>query len=277
MYASKPRTCSGSLLVLLLGLGWAMTAGAAETIRLNGTGAGISLVQKLVEVYNRQQDVYRVEIHLPVTGSSGGIRAVMHGGLDISISARGLKDKEKAAGLSESPLARTPLVIAVPAGNQQVSDMTLDKLVDIYSGKAVRWPDGSRLRLVVRPHGDTDNTLLRALSAEMDRAVDQALSRPGMSVAMTDHDSADMIHSIEGAIGTTLLALVVAEQRPLKVLSLQGVQPGIASMRDGSYPLFKTFRVILPQNPGASTRSFVTFLHSEQGHAIIEANGAEAL
>ena len=74
------------------------------------------------------------------TGSGSGIKAVQEGRCDIGLSSRSLKDDEKASGLTETVMAYDGIAIIVHPDNP-VSDLTLQQIADIYTGKITNWKD----------------------------------------------------------------------------------------------------------------------------------------
>jgi len=53
------------------------------------------------------------------------------------------------------------------------------------------WPDGTRIRVVLRPVGDSDSDMVRSLSPEVKQAKTEVEKRPGMLFAVTDQESAE--------------------------------------------------------------------------------------
>ena len=68
-------------------------------------------------------------------------------------------------------------------------------------GKSNSYPDGTPIRVIMRPEVEIDLHLVRGLSPEMDQAVQKAQSREGMIVAVNDQDNGDILERISGAIG----------------------------------------------------------------------------
>jgi phosphate transport system substrate-binding protein len=192
----------------------------------------------------------------------------LHGAIDVGVSGEPPTEAEAKQGALAIEYAKTPFVFATSNQNA-VSGLTVKELVEIYSGKTTAWPDGQRLRLVLRPEGDSDNRVLRAISPVMDEAVKKALSRAGMKIAVTDQDSADAIHTIPGALGTSTLALIISENRPLKALSIDGVLPSPRTIADGSYPYFKPMYIVTRPNPSELTKLFIAFVRSDAGRRIL--------
>jgi len=246
----------------------------AETIRISGTGGAIGTMRILGEAFRKTHPGIRVDI-LPGMGSSGSVKAVLAGRLDIGLSARTLSGEERAQGVVETRYARTPFVFGVN-GTLKMTGLTLGGLAEIYAGKR-DWENGKRIRLVLRPPEDSDIPVLKSMSPAMSAAIDIALRRKGMIVATTGHDAVDAIESVPGAFGGTTLSLVLSEKRALRILSLDGITPSVRTMAGRSYPYSKTFFMVTKNNPRASVRRFIDFVRSPAGAAILAKNGQGAV
>jgi phosphate transport system substrate-binding protein len=243
----------------------------AEDIRIGGTGAALGTMQLLAEAYAKSHPNSKIVV-LPSLGSGGGVKAVLSGVLQIGLSARPLTEDEVKAGAVGVEYGRTPLVFATSA-TTKIGDLTTQNLVDIYSGKAEQWPDGTKIRLVLRPIGDSDSELIKNLSPTMRDATHAAEQRRGMSFAITDQDAATNIEKTPGALGPSTLALILSENRQLKALTLNGIAPSAKSIADGTYPLFKQLLLVTGPKTLPAARDFVTFVRSAAGREILLQTG----
>jgi phosphate transport system substrate-binding protein len=243
----------------------------AEPIRVGGTGGASRTITLLAEAYERQTPGVQIVV-LPSIGSRGAKKGLITGAVDVGFAAEPLSPAEAEQGLAAFAYARTALVFATADPSTQA--MTTQALIDAYAGKLTRWPDGRRLRLILRPAGDSDNAVLRNISPLFREAVDTALMRDGMLVAGTDQEAADAIASVPGALGTTTLALIVAEKRPLTALALDGVVPSMKTIAGGTYPHTKTIYVVVRhQEARPAVAGFVRFLQTPDARAIVAGTG----
>ncbi|MGB5195666.1 MAG: substrate-binding domain-containing protein [Candidatus Deferrimicrobium sp.] len=247
---------------------------AAETIRISGTGGAMETMRILGEAFRKNNPGIRVEM-VTGMGSSGSIKAVLAGRLDIGLSGRTLNDEEREQGAVETRYAKTPFVFAVN-GTLKITGMTLEGVSGIYAGNR-DWEGGKRIRLVLRSPKDSDVPVLKGMSPAMSAAVDVALRRKGMIIATTDDDAVDIIESVPGAFGGTTLSLVLSEKRALRVLALDGVVPSVRAMADRSYPYSKTFFMVTRKNPSAAVLRFIAFVRSPAGSAILSKYGQAAV
>lgn len=258
-------------LMVVCGCLAAAPAASAETLRIGGTGGAMGAVRLLAEEFKKSHPHIETTI-LPHLGTSGGIKALIAGELDISISSRPLKESERGQGLTEREYARTPFVFAV-SKRSAVSGVTRKQIVDIYSGAMATWPDGVPVRVVLRPAADTDTAVLKAMSAEMKSAVESALSREGMIMATRDQECADALEKIAGSIGPSTVALLLSERRQLKALPLDGVAPTSENAAQGRYPYFKHRFVITKGTPSPAAQAFIAFIASAKGRRILTETG----
>lgn len=257
-------------MTLLVGvLVWAFIGGAAraETIKIGGTGAAIGTMQVLTEAFKKLHPNANVVI-VPGLGSGGGRRALLAGALDIAVTGKAGEGVEKLEGTVAVLYGRIPVVFATSKKNS-ASALTTEQIVAIWNGKTTAWPNGQRLRLILRPATDSDTEVLKSISPAMEQAVKNALAREGMQIAVTDGDSADAIETVQGALGTSTLALIISEKRSLKALSLNGVMPSPKTIADGSYPYFKSMYAITGHKPSELTQQFVSFVLSGPGRNIL--------
>ena len=258
------------ILSCLAGAAWAGPVGA-ETIRVGGTGGPLEAMRLAGEAFQKTNPQTNVAI-VPGLGSRGGIKALQAGAVDVAVSATPVPAAEP--GLMSVELGRTPIIFATASPRPGAGVTTAD-LVEIYSGRRTTWPDGSRLRVILRPNGDSDTAFLRALSPAMDHAIDDGFKLPGVKIAATDQDAADAIGSIPGAFGVSTLLQVRAEARPLTPLPVSGVAPGLAALANGSYPYAKTLYLVTRAPSSGAVQQYLGFLASPAGRELLTGLGLQ--
>ncbi|WP_426173557.1 substrate-binding domain-containing protein [Massilia sp. TWR1-2-2] len=243
----------------------------AETIKVGGTGAALGTLHRLGDAFERLHPEHRI-VEVPSLGSSGGLKALAVGAIALAVSGRELTAQETQAGLQSVRYGSTPFAFAAHPGTPDIA-LSKARLADIYAGRQLTWPNGQPIRLVIRPRTEGDTALLRTISPAMDLAVDQALARRGMVVAVTDTDSADQLEKYPHSLGSTTLALVSSEQRQIKLLAIDGIAPSVEALVNGSYPYVKHLHVVVASNASPATRQFLQFMLSTQGRDILRALG----
>lgn len=197
---------------------WGESA-SAQTVRIGGDGSGLAVMQRLDVQFRKQNSAASLAF---VKGlSSGGARkALPAGAIDIAITSRPGKLAEIIDGMETKEYAKAPFVFTTSVNNP-TARLSLQDLVDIYSGKKFAWPQGERLRLILRPQTDSDSKIISEISPVLAEALKQAHAREGIKIALTDSESADAIQATPGGFGTSTLALLLAEKRLLKALTIE--------------------------------------------------------
>ncbi len=244
---------------------------AAEEIKIGGTGTALGTMRLLAETFSKQNPDVKVTV-LPSLGSGGGIKAAAKGAVDIAVSSRPLREDERGLGLMESEYARTPFVFAVST-KSKVTSITTAQIADLYAGRTQTWPDGSQIRLVLRPGGEADSDQVKKMAPAIAEAVMQAEKIPGTHFALTDQDAASGIERLPGAFGATTVALIKSEDRALKALELNGVAPTVQNAAAGRYPHHKRLYVVTHPKQAAAVQRFIAFVRSPSGAEILVRNG----
>lgn len=243
----------------------------AETLRIGGTGSALGTMKLLSDEFERLNPDVAVKIY-PSLGSTGAVRALAGGTLDIAITGRPLMLEELKHGLTIFGYAQTPLAAATRR-TSSVRGITTQELARIYSGETTSWPDGRRIRLVLRPASDADAKIMRSISPDVSRALDAAYGRPGMLIAATDRDCSAAIEAADGTLGFITLTQFMTERPRISLLSLNTIEPTVRNMAAGTYPLSKTLYAVTKASPAPLAARFIGFLRSKEARRIIQQTG----
>lgn len=242
---------------------------AGETLTLGGNGGALGTMKRLGSAFEQSHPGYTVVV-LPSLGTSGGIKAVAKGAIDIGLSARLLTDQEQKLGLDVTEYARTPLVFAVKAGHPLTGLSEAGFLNMLKVGR----PQGQRMRPILRPTNDAESTLISRRFPEIGAAIERRLaSRADATVALTSQEAADLIEKIPDAIGFSTLSLIRSENRQMKVLPFNGVVPSAANIANGTYPLVMGLYLVTQPNPPERVRRFIEFVHSQPVARLLDELG----
>ncbi|HAR46819.1 MAG TPA: hypothetical protein DCS05_11845 [Nitrospiraceae bacterium] len=154
-----------------------------------------------------------------------------------------------------------------------VSDISTRDIIEIFSGKKTEWPDGTRVRPVLRPETESDWLVLMQLSPEMAQAMKTGLAKDGMLIAVTNQETMDMIAKVPGALAVSTGAQIRSEKRSVKTLSLNGVAPSARNVANGSYPFFKSSYIVVSRKSSPRVKKFLEFVGSPTGRSILEKAG----
>lgn len=246
-------------------------AHAEEAIRIGGVGGALGTIRILAAAFEKSHPGIKVVV-LSSIGTKGALKALPDGAIDIGLLGLSKGDEKIVSGATVTEYARTPLIF-VSRGETGKKGLTTRELPMIYRGDIQSWPDGERIRTILRRPDDTDNIILKNFSPDIKTALDMALSRRGLVFAVTDQDNLDIIEKTPGAFGYTTLSQVISEKRRVKVFSLDGVVPSVKTLSDGSYPIYKALCMLTKQAPASRVMKFISFVMSEEGARILRENG----
>ena len=162
-----------------------------------------------------------------------------------------------------APLGVDALAIVINADNN-VSDLTLDDLRDVFSGRIRDWGTfsaGSRaISPLTLPPGSDVALEFRRLVMGITAVTGNALLMPGIESVL------QQVAADAGAIGYLPLSMLDVR---VKALAINGVFPTMQSVGDRRYPLRSTIYVIGRQAPPPATFNFIGWLQSEAGQAVV--------
>lgn len=250
-------------LLAAAGLGCAGGAHAAEPVLVGGTGSATGLLRHLAGAQAaRTGGAFRI---VPSLGSAGGLRALAAGRLDIALTLR--DSGPENAALRPRVLGRTPVVLATHRATPS-ANLTVAQAGRLLAAEDRTWPDGAPARVVQRPPAEREWWALREGPPELARALDGSARRIGALVANTAQDNAQALGAIEGSFGLIQLGQILAEGLDLRVVSLDGVAPSLAGLRDGTWPYGVVIYLIVHAAPRPEVEAFLRFLGSAEAAAI---------
>jgi phosphate transport system substrate-binding protein len=243
------------------------TAEVTGTVSTDGSTSMEKVIMSLGESFEAENNGITVSYN--PTGSGSGITAVSEGRCDIGLASRALKDDEKAAGLEETVLALDGIAIIVNPENE-VSDLTIEQIADIYTGKITNWKDvggaDAEIVLIGREAGSGTRDGFESITGTEDECqYRQELTSTG-----------DVITTVAGnpnAIGYASLASV---KDTVKALSVGGVAPTEATVSDGSYEVQRPFVLVTKSGTelSAAAQKFFDYATSTAANDVISAAGA---
>lgn len=253
-------------ITLLFGCGADKTAGSVST---DGSTSMEKVIGALGESFMAENE--GITFTYNPTGSGSGIKAVLEGRTDIGLSSRSLKAEEKAEGLSETVLAYDGIAVIVNPENP-VADLTVEQIAEIYTGAITNWKDvggnDAQIVLIGREAGSGTRDGFESITKTAEACkYRQELTSTG-DVITTVSQNPD-------AIGYASLASV---KESVKALSVGGVAPSEASVKDSSYVLQRPFVLVTKDGTALSesAQKFFDYITSAAAAGVISAAGAVA-
>lgn len=202
------------------------------------------------------------------TGSGSGIQAVGEGRCDIGLSSRSLKDEEKQSGLEETVLALDGIAIIVNPDNA-VTDLDVDKIAKIYKGEIKNWSEVGGKDAEIVPIGREAGSGTRDGFESITKTEDMCKYRQELT------STGDVITTVSqnpDAIGYASLSAV---SESVKALSVGGVSPSEATVKDGSYVIQRPFVLVTKKDTALSeaAQKFYDFALSSDAVELISKAG----
>ena len=235
-------------------------------LQIAGSTTVLPVAEECARVYMEKYPGSR--IFVSGGGSSHGVKAVADGTVDIGTASRDLKSSEIDAHPNLVPhgVAKDGVAVIVHPSNP-VTDLTMEQLQGIYTGTTTNWKDvggtDSEIMVVTREEGSGTRDCF-----------EQAVMKP-IKVEITDHgiiqDSNGKTRAtVAGspqAIGFISLGYVNSD---VSALRLDGIEPTVESVVDGSYGISRTLWMITNGNPDSEEQAFLNFVLSDEGQNIVE-------
>ncbi|MBQ2888527.1 MAG: phosphate ABC transporter substrate-binding protein [Firmicutes bacterium] len=246
----------------LAGCGGPKTTGSVST---DGSTSMEKVIGALGEAF---QNDTGISFTYNPTGSGSGIKAVQEGRCDIGLSSRDLKAEEKEAGLSATVLAYDGIAIVVNSENP-VSDLSLETIAKIYTGEITNWSEvgGSDAEIVLigREAGSGTRDGFESITDTEDACkYRQELTSTG--------DVITTVSQNPGAIG---YASVASVKDTVKAVTVDGIAPTEATIKDGSYVVQRPFVLVTKTGVELSDAAFkfFTYITSSDANEIIAGAG----
>lgn len=246
-------------------------AAYAEQITVGGTGSALGVMRVLMAEFERTHPEIDGTV-LPSLGSGGGVKALLARKIDIAVTARPLKEKENNGELSLYYYGRSPLAL-VTFDDVGVSDLTRQDIQSIFAGETTHWPSGEAIRLVLRVSSETDSKLLFTLVDGLQEAYEKQRFNAGIPTAVTDQDNVELLSMLDGSFGSITLSQIRSEKLHAHIFSLDGIEASVANIKDGRYPLWKSYWIVTQNDMSPSVSSFLEFIRSRRGREILLATG----
>ena len=197
---------------------------------------------------------------------------MQEGTCDIGLSSRALKDEEKSAGLKETVLAYDGIAIIVHPDNP-VSDLSVEQIAKLYTGEITNWKDvggnDAEVVLIGREAASGTRDGFESITGTKDKCqYRQELTSTG--------DVITAVSQNPDAIGYASLASI---KDTVKALNVDGVTPGEATVKDGSYKVQRPFVLVTVDGKVLSpaAQAFFDYATSSDAASIIAKAGAVAV
>ncbi len=239
-----------------------------STISVSGSTTVQPLAEKLAEAFMTENTGIRIDVQ--GGGSSVGVKAAGQGTSDIGMASREIKESELAEfpKLNVVVIARDGIAIVANA-DVTVSDLTVEQVRDIFSGKITNWKDlggeDQNIIVVSREEGSGTRGAFEELVMGKDALITaSAILQPSNG-------------SIRTTVSTTPYSIGYMSfgylDDTIKAISIGGIAPTEPNAADGSYPIVRPLNMLTNGEPTGAVKAFLDFILSDAGQKLVVEDG----
>ncbi len=277
------------LLILSGCVGQSGQAGASKPpeviayIQNKGSDTIVNLALAWAEAY--QQLHPDVRISVTGGGSGTGIAALINKTVDLANASRQMQPQELASAKANGvdPLvhvvARDAIAVIVNPHNP-VSQLTLQQISDIYSGKINNWSElGGENRPIVRLSRETNSgthvyfleTVLRLGDSK-----NKTFFSPDTLLLQSSEGISSEISQNPNTIGYDGLGYVTPDLKVVAVAQATGkpyVLPSVDSVNNGTYPIARDLYIYTNGQPTGAVKAYLDWIMTPAAQAIVKQLG----
>jgi phosphate transport system substrate-binding protein len=289
----NPRTRRGALLLALAVLLAACQSGQTNggtpdpgvAISNKGSDTIVNLALAWAEAY--QTVAPNVRISVTGGGSGTGIAALINGTVDIANASRQIKDEERRDAQNrgvepvEFVIARDAIAIIVHPDNP-VSELTLQQISDLYSGKLTDWAQvgGNPGPVVLLSRETNSGTHVYFLEevVRLGRSDDRTLFSPDTLLLPSSEGITSEVRQNPYALGYDGLGYVTPDVKVVAVAAAPG-QPYIAPSAESvnreqdRYPIARDLYMYTAGEPAGAVRAYLDWILGPDAQAIVKELG----
>ncbi len=252
---------------------------ATAYIENKGSDTIVNLALAWAEQY--QADHADVRISVTGGGSGTGIAALVNGTVDIANASRQIKGEElaeaEAKGIEpvEFVIARDAIAVIVNPENP-VSELTLQQIADIYSGKITNWQEvGGEDRPIVRLSRETNSGTHVYFLETVLRLGDKENKTLFSMDTLLLPSSEGIIYEVRqnpNAIGYDGLGYVPHDLKMIAIAKEQGgayILPSADTVNDGTYPIARDLYMYTAGQPTGAVKAYLDWILSPAAQAIV--------
>jgi phosphate transport system substrate-binding protein len=251
----------------------------AQYIENKGSDTIVNLALAWAETYQIEHSDVRISV--TGGGSGTGIAALINNTVDLANASRKIKEEEIAEAQSkgvnplEHIIARDAIAVIVNMENP-VSELTLQQIADIYSGKITNWSEvGGEDRPIVKLSRETNSgthvyfleTVLRLGDSE-----NKTLFSTDTLLLPSSEGIISEVRSNPNAIGYDGLGYVPDDLKMIAIAEEAGgvyVLPAVATVNDKTYPIARDLYMYTDGEPVGVVKEYLDWILSPEAQEIV--------
>jgi phosphate transport system substrate-binding protein len=270
---------AGSLMVMVVGCQapeGETPQGPVETEPAGGTEgqftlAGSTTVQPLAEELALQYMAEHPDTVIDVQGggSSVGITSAGQSTIEIGMASRNVRDSEfeQFPNLQVYTIAYDGIAIVVNPGIE-LESLTIDQVRQIFAGEITNFSEvgGPDEPIVVVSREEGSGTRGAFQSLVMEAGDEEALITAD---AILQPSNGSVRTTVAGTPNTISYLSFGFVDDSVRFVAIDGVEPTVENVLDGSYPIFRPLNLLTNGPPGELPQDFLDFVLGPTGQAIV--------
>jgi len=225
-------------------------------------------------------DKYGGSITIAGGGSGTGISECINEINDIADSSRQIKSEETeqaelmGINIVEVQVAYDGISIILSGNIEGVEDLSIRQLSDIFRGIITNWSDvgGPDADIILASRDSASGTYEYFLEAvvQMDKSEEENEFTPMALALQSNADIVNTVTTTDNAIGYIGLGyLQEALDKGAKSVTVEGIEPSIETVKDGSYPISRgLYNYYREGDLNEMGMAYLDFILSDEGQAI---------
>lgn len=253
--------------------------GDRATLRVSGSTTVNPVAVDAAEVLRKQGMRITVDSQ---GGSAGGIAQVGRGQVDIAMSSKPIaaEDKEMFPSVdfvaTEIGQDAVGIVVRREVVDAGVTSLTKGQARALFEARVTNWKElgGPDLQVFVydkEPGRGTREQLDKYLYGPEGKAPPPPNSDNFAVVGGNEETRAKLL-STPGSVGP-LSTSFIAGYPKLASVALDGVEPTVASIKDGSYPISRPLFLVTNGSPSGAAKRFIDYVLSDAGQELVHKHG----
>jgi len=252
---------------------------STSTIENMGSDTIVNLALAWAERYQGEHPDVRISV--TGGGSGTGLAALINDTVDIANASRKIKDEEiaqaQANGIQpvEHIIARDAIAVIVNPENP-VSELTLQQISDIYSGKITNWmvvggDDRPIVRLSRETNSGTHVYFLETVLRLGDKESKTLFAMNTLLLPSSEGIIAE-VRQNPNAIGYDGLGYVPADVKKIAIAKSADepfVLPSVETVNDGTYPIARDLYMYTAGGPTGTIKEYLDWILSPEAQEIV--------
>ena len=260
------------LVLIVVGCG----SNESKKITVKGSDTLVILSQKWAEAFMKENP--KTTIQVTGGGSGVGIAALINGSTDIANASRPIKPgeidqiKEKyKENVVEIACAKDGLSVFLNQGNS-VSELTIQQLGDIFSGKITNWKDVGGEDAKIQLYGRESS------SGTFEFFKEHVVKGDFSKFVQTLPGTAAIVNAVKKdkfsiGYGGAAYAEGVKDCKVKKDAKSNGVYPTADNIKNKTYPISRYLYMYLKSKPTGDTKAFIDWVLSPEGQKLVVETG----